>query len=109
MAFDPNRWTDEEYRLVEGLIESYGWKQVMAPMMEMGINGASLLLDQHPDARPTPKWGDEYYKGYKAGLMFARFHWEQRLRERAGAQTQPAEPEGSGSPYASPPESSTAE
>lgn len=105
MAFDPAKWTDEEYRLVEGQLQSLGWQAVMAPMLEMAINGASELMGQHIDARPTPKWSDDYYKGYRDAMRFARFHWEQRLRERVVASR--PEPnndvsEPSGSPYTKP-------
>lgn len=96
-------WSDEQKGLILGVINSHGWIDLMKPILLSAREGAIQLLNSHVDQRPTPKWGDEYYKGQRAGLDFAIGFWEQNLKELIKTVEPPPTGEdlpGSGSPYA---------
>lgn len=76
-----NAWTDEDRTLARAYVDSASFKVLIAPSLAQMHAQMMIQLKSPPNARPEPKFSDDFLRGAISGLEFALGNWEKRLQE----------------------------
>lgn len=82
-------------------LQSPGWQEFFQPMLEQERNRNATLLAMVEDERPSPKYTDDFLKGYVRAMIFVLSRPLQILHEFDYEETSsvPPEPQAVGDPY----------